>query len=95
MQRMMLRGKPRQVHVTQVDLHYAQDFLNATGILEYEAIDIYNIDKWPMFLHLCDCPRCAYVQMPDEEARRHAQKLAHLTSTISYNASQSTTGEMA
>lgn len=55
MQRTMLRGKLHRVHVTQADLHYEgscaidQDFLDAAGILEYEAIDIYNVDNGQRF----------------------------------------------
>ncbi len=55
MLRTMLRGKLHRVHVTQADLHYEgscaidQDFLDAAGILEYEAIDIYNVDNGQRF----------------------------------------------
>src|SRR5471032_3401254 len=55
MVRTMLKGKMHQVHVTQADLHYEgscaidQDFLDASGILEYEAIDIYNVDNGQRF----------------------------------------------
>ncbi|AHF73340.1 aspartate alpha-decarboxylase [Candidatus Sodalis pierantonius str. SOPE] len=107
MQRTMLRGKLHRVHVTQADLHYEgscaidQDFLDAAGILEYEAIDIYNVDNGQRFSTYaiaaergsriisvngaaarCACIGdlliiCAYVQMPDEEARRHAPKVAY------------------
>jgi aspartate 1-decarboxylase len=51
----MLQGKLHRVHVTQADLHYEgscaidQDFLDASGILEYEAIDIYNINNGQRF----------------------------------------------
>ncbi|TCV99187.1 aspartate 1-decarboxylase [Biostraticola tofi] len=53
--RTMLRGKLHRVHVTQADLHYEgscaidQDFLDAAGILEYEAIDIYNVTNGMRF----------------------------------------------
>lgn len=53
--RTMLQGKLHRVHVTQADLHYEgscaidQDFLDASGILEYEAIDIYNINNGQRF----------------------------------------------
>ncbi|MFT4465569.1 MAG: aspartate 1-decarboxylase [Sodalis sp. (in: enterobacteria)] len=105
MQRTMLRGKLHRVHVTQADLHYEgscaidQDFLDTAGILEYEAIDIYNVDNGQRFSTYaiaaergsriisvngaaarCACDLliiCAYVQMPDEEARRHAPKVAY------------------
>lgn len=55
MLRTMLLGKLHRVHVTQADLHYEgscaidQDFLDAAGILEYEAIDIYNVDNGQRF----------------------------------------------
>ncbi|KFC85358.1 aspartate 1-decarboxylase [Ewingella americana ATCC 33852] len=51
----MLQGKLHRVRVTQADLHYEgscaidQDFLDASGILEYEAIDIYNVDNGQRF----------------------------------------------
>lgn len=107
MQRTMLRGKLHRVHVTQADLHYEgscaidQDFLEAAGILEYEAIDIYNVDNGQRFSTYaiaaergsriisvngaaarCACVGdlliiCAYVQMPDEEARRHQPMVAY------------------
>lgn len=53
--RTMLQGKLHRVKVTQADLHYEgscaidQDFLEAAGILEYEAIDIYNVDNGQRF----------------------------------------------
>ena len=107
MLRTMLRGKLHRVHVTQADLHYEgscaidQDFLEAAGILEYEAIDIYNVDNGQRFSTYaiaaergsriisvngaaarCACVGdlliiCAYVQMPDEEARRHQPRVAY------------------
>lgn len=55
MVRTMLQGKLHRVHVTQADLHYEgscaidQDFLDASGILEYEAIDIYNVANGQSF----------------------------------------------
>jgi len=51
----MLQGKLHRVKVTQADLHYEgscaidQDFLEAAGILEYEAIDIYNVTNGKRF----------------------------------------------
>jgi aspartate 1-decarboxylase len=51
----MLQGKLHRVKVTQADLHYEgscaidQDFLDAAGILQYEAIDIYNVDNGQRF----------------------------------------------
>ena len=53
--RTMLQGKLHRVSVTQADLHYEgscaidQDFLEAAGILEYEAIDIYNVTNGKRF----------------------------------------------
>ena len=53
--RKMLQGKLHRVKVTQADLHYEgscaidQDFLEAAGILEYEAIDIYNVTNGKRF----------------------------------------------
>lgn len=55
MVRTMLQGKLHRVKVTQADLHYEgscaidQDFLDAAGILQYEAIDIYNVDNGQCF----------------------------------------------
>lgn len=53
--RTMLQGKLHRVKVTQADLHYEgscaidQDFLEAAGILQYEAIDIYNVTNGKRF----------------------------------------------
>lgn len=53
--RTMLQGKLHRVKVMQADLHYEgscaidQDFLEAAGILEYEAIDIYNVTNGKRF----------------------------------------------
>ncbi len=55
MVRTMLQGKLHRVKVTQADLHYEgscaidQDFLDASGILQYEAIDIYNVTNGQRF----------------------------------------------
>lgn len=55
MVRTMLQGKLHRVKVTQADLYYEgscaidQDFLDAAGILQYEAIDIYNVDNGQRF----------------------------------------------
>ncbi|KOC88509.1 MULTISPECIES: aspartate 1-decarboxylase [Winslowiella] len=55
MVRTMLQGKLHRVKVTQADLHYEgscaidQDFLDASGILQYEAIDIYNVNNGQRF----------------------------------------------
>ncbi|NIG87695.1 aspartate 1-decarboxylase [Serratia symbiotica] len=53
--RTMLQAKLHRVKVTRANLHYEgacaidQDFLAAAGILEYEAIDIYNVDNGQRF----------------------------------------------
>lgn len=53
--RTMLQGKLHRVKVTQADLHYEgscaidQDFLDASGILENEAIDIWNVTNGKRF----------------------------------------------
>jgi len=55
MQRRMLTGKLHQARVTQAELNYEgscsidQDFLDAAGILEYEKIDIYNVENGERF----------------------------------------------
>lgn len=55
MNRTMLQGKLHRVQVTQADLNYEgscaidQDFLDASGILQYEAIDIYNVNNGQRF----------------------------------------------
>ena len=55
MQRIMLRGKLHEARVTHAVLNYEgscgidQDFLDAAGIVEYEAIDIYNIENGERF----------------------------------------------
>lgn len=55
MLRRMLQGKLHRVKVTQAELHYEgscaidQNFMDAAGILEYEAIDIYNVDNGQRF----------------------------------------------
>ncbi|MED5523291.1 aspartate 1-decarboxylase [Gallaecimonas pentaromativorans] len=55
MQRVMLQGKLHQARVTHSVLEYEgscaidQDFLDAAGILEYEEIQIYNIDNGERF----------------------------------------------
>lgn len=54
MNRTMLQGKLHRVTVTQADLNYEgscaidQDF-DASGILQYEAIDIYNVTNGQRF----------------------------------------------
>ncbi|MDZ7279457.1 aspartate 1-decarboxylase [Pantoea eucrina] len=53
--RTVLQGKLHRVKVTMADLHYEgscaidQDFLDAAGILQYEAIDIYNVTNGQRF----------------------------------------------
>lgn len=53
--RTMLQGKLHRVKVTEANLNYEgscaidQDFLRATGMLEYEAVDIYNVDNGQRF----------------------------------------------
>lgn len=55
MQRTMLKGKLHQARVTHAELEYEgscaidQDLLDAAGILEYEKIEIYNIDNGERF----------------------------------------------
>jgi aspartate 1-decarboxylase len=55
MQRIMLRGKLHQARVTHSVLNYEgscgidQDLLDAAGIVEYEAIDIYNVENGERF----------------------------------------------
>lgn len=53
--RTMLQGKLHRVKVTQADLQYEgscaidEDFMDAAGILPYEAIDIYNVTNGQRF----------------------------------------------
>ena len=55
MQAIMLKGKLHQARVTHAELEYegscaiAQDMLDAAGILEYEQIQIYNIENGERF----------------------------------------------
>ena len=55
MMRNMLQGKLHRVKVTQADLHYEgscaidQDFLEAAGILENEAIHLWNVTNGNRF----------------------------------------------
>ena len=55
MQRIMLKGKLHQAHVTHAELEYEgscaidQDLLEAAGILPFEKIEIYNIDNGERF----------------------------------------------
>lgn len=51
----MLTGKLHQARVTHAELNYEgscaidQDFLDASGIIEYQKIDIYNIETGGRF----------------------------------------------
>ncbi len=55
MQRTMLQAKLHRVSVTHAELHYEgscaidQDLLEASGILEHQAIDIYNVNNGERF----------------------------------------------
>ena len=55
MQRTMLQAKLHRVTVTQSDLGYEgscaidEDLLDAAGILEYQQIDIYNVNNGDRF----------------------------------------------
>ncbi len=55
MQKTMLTGKLHQARVTQAELNYEgscsidQDLLEQAGILEYEKIEIYNVENGARF----------------------------------------------
>lgn len=55
MQRIMLQAKLHRVRVTQSELHYEgscaidDDLLEASGIKEYQQIDIYNVTNGERF----------------------------------------------
>lgn len=55
MQRTMLQAKLHRVRVTQSELHYEgscaidDDLLDASGIYEYQQIDIYNVTNGERF----------------------------------------------
>lgn len=55
MQRTMLQAKLHRVTVTHAELHYEgscaidQDLLDASGVLEHQAIDIYNVNNGERF----------------------------------------------
>ena len=55
MLRTMLQAKLHRVRVTQAELHYEgscaidEDLLDAAGIMEYQAIDIYNVTNGERF----------------------------------------------
>jgi len=83
MVRTMLQGKLHRVKVTQADLNYegscaiAQDFLDASGILQYEAIDIYNVNNGQRLTTASVFPptlsrRNADRRLSRSTARRHA-----------------------
>jgi len=84
--RKMLQGKLHRVKVTQADLHYEgscaidQDFLDAAGILENEAIDIWNVSNGAA-AHCANVGDiviiASFVMMSDEEARRWQPKVAY------------------
>lgn len=55
MQRTMLQAKLHRVRVTQSELHYEgscaidDDLLEASGIMEYQQIEIYNVNNGERF----------------------------------------------
>ena len=55
MQRTMLQAKLHRARVTQAELHYEgscaidEDFLDASGIREYQQIDIWNVTNGERF----------------------------------------------
>jgi len=55
MQKTMLQAKLHRVHVTHAELHYEgscaidDDLLDASGIREYQQIEIYNINNGQRF----------------------------------------------
>ena len=55
MQRKMLLGKIHRATVTEADLHYKgsitidADLMEASGILEYEHVDVWNITNGERF----------------------------------------------
>ena len=55
MQRVMLRSKIHRASVTQCDLHYEgscgidQDLLEAANIVEFEKIELYNVNNGERF----------------------------------------------
>ncbi len=55
MQRTMLQAKLHRARVTQAELHYEgscaidENFLDASGIREYQQIDIYNVTNGERF----------------------------------------------
>ena len=82
--RTMLQGKLHRVKVTHADLHYEgscaidQDFLDAAGILENEAIDISVNGAAAHCASVGDIVIIAsFVTMPDEEARTWRPNVAY------------------
>ena len=85
--RTMLQGKLHRVKVTHADLHYEgscaidQDFLDAAGILENEAIDIWNVTNGKRFSTYASVGDiviiASFVTMPDEEARTWRPNVAY------------------
>ncbi|PKG38078.1 aspartate 1-decarboxylase [Psychromonas sp. Urea-02u-13] len=61
MQKTLLTGKLHQARVTHAELNYEgscaidQDFLDQSGILEYEKIEIYNIETGGRFSTYAIC----------------------------------------
>lgn len=55
MQRRMLKGKIHRATVTEADLHYEgsitidRNLMDACGLVEYEAVDIYNVTNGQRF----------------------------------------------
>ena len=55
LQRVMLRAKLHRATVTEADLHYEgscgidENLLDAAGMIEYEQIDLYNINNGERF----------------------------------------------
>ena len=81
MQTIMLKGKLHQARVTHAVLEYEgscaidQDLLDAAGILEYEQIQIYNIDNGERFTtYAIEAPRGSKVIGVNGAAARLVQK---------------------
>ena len=59
----MLKGKIHRATVTQAELDYVgsitidTDLLNASGIREYEQVQIVNINNGARFFHIYNCWR--------------------------------------
>lgn len=82
MMRNMLQGKLHRVKVTQADLHYEgscaidQDFLEAAGILENEAIHLWNVTNGNRFSTYAIAPSVVRRLSPSTALRRTAQASA-------------------